>query len=57
MFQLASHPWPALPRPDGRDGPPDLDIRRPPGRTHDIAAVRHDHILAHLRAAGLGMLA
>jgi hypothetical protein len=28
-----------------------------PGRTHDIAAARHDHILAHLRAAGLGALA
>ncbi|WEH43523.1 transposase family protein [Streptomyces sp. AM 2-1-1] len=25
-----------------------------PGRTHDNAAARHDHILAHLRAAGLG---
>ncbi|MFF2519792.1 transposase family protein [Streptomyces sp. NPDC058086] len=28
-----------------------------PGRTHDITAVRHDHILAHLHAAGLGALA
>ncbi|MGW7421477.1 transposase family protein [Streptomyces sp. NPDC054813] len=28
-----------------------------PGRTHDITAARHDHILAHLRAAGLGALA
>ncbi|WP_234441178.1 transposase family protein [Streptomyces scabiei] len=27
------------------------------GRTHDITAARHDHILAHLRAAGLGALA
>ncbi|GDY58522.1 hypothetical protein SVIO_091450 [Streptomyces violaceusniger] len=25
-----------------------------PGRTHDNTAARHDHILAHLRAAGLG---
>ncbi|MET9887632.1 transposase family protein [Streptomyces sp. NPDC006430] len=28
-----------------------------PGRTHDITAARRDHILAHLRAAGLGALA
>ncbi|MFJ6048968.1 transposase family protein [Streptomyces sp. NPDC092307] len=28
-----------------------------PGRTHDITAACHDHILAHLRAAGLGALA
>ncbi|MEW2489873.1 transposase family protein [Streptomyces sp. NPDC048411] len=28
-----------------------------PGRTHDITATRRDHILAHLRAAGLGALA
>ncbi|MFD3533386.1 transposase family protein [Streptomyces sp. NPDC058664] len=28
-----------------------------PGRTHDNTAARHDHILAHLRAAGLGALA
>ncbi|MEU6895532.1 transposase family protein [Streptomyces sp. NPDC046557] len=28
-----------------------------PGRTHDVTAARHDHILAHLRAAGLGALA
>ncbi|MFE2537069.1 transposase family protein [Streptomyces sp. NPDC059371] len=28
-----------------------------PGRTHDITAARHNHILAHLRAAGLGALA
>ncbi|MEU2297753.1 IS5/IS1182 family transposase [Streptomyces antibioticus] len=28
-----------------------------PGSTHDITAARHDHILAHLRAAGLGALA
>ncbi|KMS69578.1 transposase, partial [Streptomyces viridochromogenes] len=28
-----------------------------PGRTHDITAARHDHILAHLRAVGLGALA
>ncbi|MFD5042236.1 transposase family protein [Streptomyces sp. NPDC058377] len=28
-----------------------------PGRTHDSTAARHDHILAHLRAAGLGALA
>ncbi|WP_309144211.1 transposase family protein [Streptomyces sp. BR123] len=28
-----------------------------PGRTHDNTAARHDHILAHLRAAGLGVLA
>ncbi|MEV8230667.1 transposase family protein [Streptomyces sp. NPDC079167] len=27
------------------------------GRTHDNTAARHDHILAHLRAAGLGALA
>ncbi|MFF1482628.1 transposase family protein [Streptomyces sp. NPDC058301] len=27
-----------------------------PGRTHDNTAARHDHILAHLRAAGLGAL-
>ncbi|MFJ5048294.1 transposase family protein [Streptomyces sp. NPDC088719] len=27
------------------------------GRTHDIAAARHDHVVAHLRAAGLGALA
>nr|WP_107086937.1 transposase family protein [Streptomyces viridochromogenes] len=25
-----------------------------PGRTHDITAARHDHVLTHLRAAGLG---
>ncbi|MFE7353697.1 hypothetical protein ACFU8Q_10935 [Streptomyces sp. NPDC057543] len=25
-------------------------------RTHDITAARHDHVLAHLRAAGLGAL-
>ncbi|MGQ4712898.1 transposase family protein [Streptomyces anulatus] len=28
-----------------------------PGRTHDNTAVRHEHILAHLRAVGLGALA
>ncbi|MEU1302065.1 transposase family protein [Streptomyces shenzhenensis] len=28
-----------------------------PGRTHDNTAAHHDHILAHLRAAGLGALA
>jgi hypothetical protein len=28
-----------------------------PGRTHDITAARHDHVVAHLRAAGLGALA
>ncbi|WP_406490346.1 transposase family protein [Streptomyces phaeochromogenes] len=28
-----------------------------PGSTHDTTAARHDHILAHLRAAGLGALA
>lgn len=28
-----------------------------PGRTHDNTAARRDHILAHLRAAGLGALA
>ncbi|PCG86945.1 IS5/IS1182 family transposase [Streptomyces sp. WZ.A104] len=28
-----------------------------PGRTHDNTAARHDHILAHLRAADLGALA
>ncbi|MEV5887154.1 transposase family protein [Streptomyces sp. NPDC052020] len=28
-----------------------------PGRTHDNTAARHNHILAHLRAAGLGALA
>ncbi|MEU0344632.1 transposase family protein [Streptomyces bobili] len=28
-----------------------------PGRTHDNTAARHDHILAHLRAVGLGALA
>ncbi|MEE1831842.1 transposase family protein [Streptomyces sp. SP17KL33] len=28
-----------------------------PGRTHDITAARHDHALAHLRAAGLDALA
>ncbi|MDL5206625.1 transposase family protein [Streptomyces sp. ALI-76-A] len=28
-----------------------------PGRTHDNTAARHDRILAHLRAAGLGALA
>ncbi|MFV5996964.1 transposase family protein [Streptomyces sp. NPDC056231] len=28
-----------------------------PGRTHDITAARHDHVLAHLRAADLGALA
>ncbi|MDX3319229.1 MULTISPECIES: transposase family protein [Streptomyces] len=28
-----------------------------PGRTHDNTAARHDHVLVHLRAAGLGALA
>ncbi|WP_329025600.1 transposase family protein [Streptomyces sp. NBC_00690] len=28
-----------------------------PGGTHDNTAARHDHVLAHLRAAGLGALA
>ncbi|MET9572463.1 transposase family protein [Streptomyces virginiae] len=28
-----------------------------PGRTHDITVARRDHILTHLRAAGLGALA
>ncbi|MFF9221972.1 transposase family protein [Streptomyces viridosporus] len=28
-----------------------------PGSTHDNTAARHDHILAHLRAAGLGAFA
>ncbi|MEV7020419.1 transposase family protein [Streptomyces sp. NPDC093991] len=28
-----------------------------PGSTHDNTAARHDHVLAHLRAAGLGALA
>ncbi|MEV0239973.1 hypothetical protein AB0I06_08615 [Streptomyces sp. NPDC050674] len=28
-----------------------------PGRTRDITAARHDHVLAHLRTAGLGALA
>ncbi|GAA2767455.1 hypothetical protein GCM10010103_64970 [Streptomyces paradoxus] len=27
-----------------------------PGRTHDKLAARHDRILTHLRAAGLGAL-
>ncbi|KUL35642.1 transposase [Streptomyces regalis] len=27
------------------------------GRTHDVTAARHDHITAHLRAAGLGAIA
>ncbi|MFJ7527920.1 transposase family protein [Streptomyces griseus] len=28
-----------------------------PGRTHDISAARHDHVVAPLRAVGLGALA
>lgn len=28
-----------------------------PGRTHDATAARHDHIVGHLKAAGLGALA
>ncbi|MEV0743516.1 transposase family protein [Streptomyces sp. NPDC050549] len=28
-----------------------------PGRTHDITAARRDHLITHLRAAGLGALA
>ncbi len=28
-----------------------------PGRTHDITAARHDHIVEHLKAAGRGALA
>ncbi len=28
-----------------------------PGRTHDNTAARQDHVLTHLRAAGLGALA
>ncbi|MGV9349416.1 transposase family protein [Streptomyces spiralis] len=28
-----------------------------PGRTHDITAAPHDHVLAHRRATGLGALA
>ena len=28
-----------------------------PGRTHDITAARHDHIVEHLKATGLGALA
>ncbi|MET7433233.1 MULTISPECIES: transposase family protein [Streptomyces] len=28
-----------------------------PGRTHDITAAHDDHVLTHLRAAGLGALA
>ncbi|MEE1735007.1 hypothetical protein PUR49_00245, partial [Streptomyces sp. BE147] len=28
-----------------------------PGRTHNNTTARHDHILAYLRAAGLGELA
>lgn len=28
-----------------------------PGRTHDITAARHDHIVEHLKTAGLGALA
>ncbi|WHX15758.1 transposase family protein [Streptomyces malaysiensis subsp. malaysiensis] len=28
-----------------------------PGHTHNVTAARHDHVLAHLRAAGLGALA
>ncbi|WP_323747515.1 transposase family protein [Catenulispora rubra] len=28
-----------------------------PGRTHDATAARHDHIVDHLKAAGLGALA
>ncbi|MFE5714465.1 transposase family protein [Streptomyces sp. NPDC056501] len=28
-----------------------------PGRTHDVTAVRRDHLLAHLRAVGLGAVA
>jgi hypothetical protein len=28
-----------------------------PGRTHDATAARHDHIVEHLKAAGLGALA
>ncbi|MDH6580449.1 transposase family protein [Kitasatospora sp. MAP5-34] len=28
-----------------------------PGRTHDATATRHDHIVEHLKAAGLGALA
>ncbi|MET9282864.1 transposase family protein [Streptomyces anthocyanicus] len=48
---------PALPHPDRRERPPELDSAARPGRTHDNTAARHDHILAHLRAAGLGALA
>ena len=28
-----------------------------PGRTHDLTAARHDHLVDHLKAAGLGALA
>lgn len=36
-----------------------MNLRRParPGRTHDNTAARHDQVLAHLRAVGLGGLA
>ncbi|MFD3531690.1 transposase family protein [Streptomyces sp. NPDC058664] len=39
------------------DGTPLWFSRATPGRTHDNTAARHDHILARLRAAGLGALA
>ncbi|MER0443509.1 hypothetical protein ABR738_02810 [Streptomyces sp. Edi4] len=45
-----SSPWP-------NSGAPDLDIRRPARPHHDNTAARHDHLLAHLRAVGLGALA
>lgn len=33
---------------------PDRISAARPGRTHDNTAARHDHVLAHLRATGLG---
>lgn len=36
---------------------PVVEVNQPDRSAHDITAARHDHILAHLRAAGLGALA
>ena len=42
---------------DRRERTAHLDLRCEAGRTHEATAARHDHIVAHRKAAGLGALA
>ncbi|MER5410850.1 hypothetical protein [Streptomyces sp. NPDC002769] len=48
----AHAPRPALPRLTDKRGRLIWISAAGPGRTHDITAARHDHIVEHLKAAG-----